>query len=75
MYDKEGSSFKFHYVSINSASLLDIMAHTPDFKFHYVSINSNPKALNPTPIAPALNSIMFLLIQELEYPDEGLKSL
>ena len=41
--DKGISSFKFHYVSINSKLDLDSCFILNHFKFHYVSINSRPK--------------------------------
>ena len=39
--DKGISSFKFHYVSINSPVIFKYIIFSPPFKFHYVSINSD----------------------------------
>ena len=41
--DEAIDCFKFHYVSINSDSLVEAGVFPNDFKFHYVSINSRPK--------------------------------
>ena len=42
--DKGISSFKFHYVSINSGNTKTVRYDAlTSFKFHYVSINSRPK--------------------------------
>ena len=40
---KKSITFKFHYVSINSALLICVSLDSILFKFHYVSINSRPK--------------------------------
>ena len=59
--------FKFHYVSINSNLKANMYRSSiPVFKFHYVSINSENNN-NLFRYHAALNSIMFLLILEVNY--------
>ena len=55
-------NFKFHYVSINSASPLMLFWSSFTFKFHYVSINSDNVEFTSHATDSPLNSIMFLLI-------------
>ena len=54
-------SFKFHYVTINSAIQHPKINCNFIFKFHYVSINSTSAVVSNAQ-RMSLNSIMFLLI-------------
>ena len=57
------TTFKFHYVSINSSSKRNrILYSVLFFKFHYVSINSVAQIQFKGKNYYSLNSIMFLLI-------------
>ena len=61
MLRSQYSSFKFHYVSINSRTHISCKRSFFNFKFHYVSINSFASLSFTLSLNP-LNSIMFLLI-------------
>ena len=72
------AKFKFHYDSINSKDALVTQYAELKFKFHYDSINSYSYLLSRH-LKPNLNSIMILLIQELQEKydllDENLNSI
>ena len=66
MLRSQYSSFKFHYVSINSRTHISCKRSFFNFKFHYVSINSLMQVV-VDPVVRTLNSIMFLLIPSLRF--------
>ena len=74
MKNRYRTSFKFHYVSINSIVSRSLSHPFTRFKFHYVSINSRLFGAKYNLYLSTLNSIMFLLIPTSNLDGNGAHS-